>query len=48
MESLEIDKEMSEDYNDDKDLDVEHYPIPTGLREAWAEVVREDKDKSVK
>lgn len=39
--SKEIDKEMSEDYDDEGELDVEHYPIPDGLKEAWEEVVKE-------
>ena len=41
----EIDKEMSEDYDDEGELEVEHYPIPSGLQQAWAEVVKENENK---
>lgn len=33
-------KELSEDY-DDAELEVEYYPIPEGLKEAWEELLRE-------
>jgi len=41
MEKDKIDKEMSDDYDDAGELDVEYYPIPEGLKEAWDEVVKE-------
>lgn len=35
-------KELSEDYDDDNEVDVEWYPIPKGLKEAWDEIVKEN------
>ena len=31
----DIEKQVSEDYDDDGELNVEHYPIPRGLERAW-------------
>lgn len=35
MPSSEIEKQISEDYDDEGNLNVEHYPIPKGLERAW-------------
>jgi hypothetical protein len=38
----EFSKEMNEDLDDDGGLDVEWYPIPEGLKEAWNEIILEE------
>jgi hypothetical protein len=38
----EFNKEMNEDIDDDGELDVEWYPIPEGLKEAWNEIILEE------
>jgi hypothetical protein len=34
------------DYDDEGNVDVEHYPIPPGLQEAWDELHAEDAPKA--
>jgi hypothetical protein len=38
----EFNKEINEDIDEDGELDVEWYPIPEGLREAWNEIILEE------
>jgi len=35
MGMTDLEKQVSEDYDDDGELNVEHYPIPKGLERAW-------------
>ena len=35
MAISDLEKQISEDYDDDGELNVEHYPIPKGLERAW-------------
>lgn len=39
-----ISSEYDDDFDEDGDLEVDEYPIPAGLREAWAEIANEEKD----
>lgn len=39
---MAIDKEMSLDFDDEDELDVEYYPIPKGLESVWDEIVKEE------
>lgn len=38
----EFDKEMNEDFDDDNEVDVEWFPIPDGLKDAWNEIIIEE------
>lgn len=38
-----INKDLCEDYDDDGELEVEHYPIPEGLLEEYIVLLRGDR-----
>ncbi len=40
-----INPELEDDnFDEDGELEVDEYPILPGLREAWAEITKEEKD----